>query len=267
MVLRLRGMPIRVIISLWNEWQRLPCMERMATTSLSFSCQPAAATGKRIEVYPESERNMCTRFYLELSPELRPYIEAANHSPLKAKMVSSLGREFKTEGEIRPTDMTTVIAPGRNGMPAVFPMVWGYHVKGINHPVVNARVESAKEKQTFTDDWNRHRCIVPASYYFEWEHIRRPDGKIRTGDKYSIQPRNATVTYLAGLYRIEEERGLKYPVFTVLTREPCEALARIHDRMPVILPGDAIDDWINPDADPAGIVTQALTDMVVEKAE
>ena len=210
---------------------------------------------------------MCTRYYVELSPELRPYVEAASLTPLKAEMVSVLGKKFKAEGEIRPTDMAAVIASGRDGKQAVFPMVWGYHITGIDHPVVNARVESAKDKTSFAIDWARHRCIVPASYYFEWEHIKRPDGAVKTGQKYAIQPRNATVTYLAGLYRIEEERGLKYPVFTVLTREPCEALARIHDRMPVILPGDAIDDWINPDADPAGIVTQALTDMVVEKAE
>jgi len=209
---------------------------------------------------------MCTRYYVELSPELRPYVEAADNTLLRAKMVSVLGKAFKTEGEVRPTDMAAVIAPGGDGKKAVFPMVWGYHVRGISHPVVNARIESARNKPSFAVDWKRHRCIVPASCYFEWVHIKCPDGKIRTGDKYVIQPRNAAVTYLAGLYRIEEERGLKYPVFTVLTRKPGDVLAKIHDRMPVILPADAIDDWIKPDANPERIVTEALTDMVVEKA-
>ena len=211
---------------------------------------------------------MCTRYYVELSPELRPYVEAASRTPLKAKMVSVLGKKFKAEGEIRPTDMAAVIAPGRDGKKAVFPMVWGYHITGIDRPVVNARVESAKEKTSFAVDWVRHRCIVPASYYFEWEHIKRPDGAVKTGQKYAIQPRNATVTYLAGLYRIEEARGLRYPVFTVLTKEPGEILSKIHNRMPVILPEDAIGDWIKPDADPGRIVSEALTDldMVVETA-
>ena len=211
---------------------------------------------------------MCTRYYVELSPELRPYVEAASRTSLKAKMVSVLGKKFKAEGEIRPTDMAAVIAPGRDGKKAVFPMVWGYHITGIDRPVVNARVESAKEKTSFAIDWARHRCIVPASYYFEWEHIKRPDGSVKTGQKYAIQPRNATVTYLAGLYRIEEARGLRYPVFTVLTKEPGEILSKIHNRMPVILPEDAIGDWIKPDADPGRIVSEALTDldMVVETA-
>lgn len=204
---------------------------------------------------------------MELSPELRPYVETANRTPLRQKMVSKLGKEFKTSGEIRPTDMTAVIAPNASGGRTAFPMVWGYHIKGIDRPVVNARVESAKDKSSFSDDWRRHRCIIPASYYFEWEHFKRPDGKIKTGQKFAIQPKGATVTYLAGLYRIEEERDLKYPVFTVLTREPSTELAKIHNRMPVILPGDAIDDWIKPDADPEKIVAEALTDMVMEKAE
>lgn len=210
---------------------------------------------------------MCTRYYVELSPELRPYVEAASSSKLKTKMVSRLGKEFKEEGEIRPTDMTAVIAPGSSGKKTAFPMVWGYHIKGIDRPVVNARVESAKDKPSFSADWQRHRCIIPASYYFEWEHIKRPDGRVKTGQKYAIQPRGANVTFLAGLYRIEQERDLKYPVFTVLTREPSADLMRIHNRMPVILPGEMIDDWISPSSDPSEIVDAALTDMIMEKAK
>lgn len=210
---------------------------------------------------------MCTRYYVEMSPELRPYVDAAGGSRLKSQMVSKLGKEFKTSGEIRPTDMAAVIAPGASGSKTLFPMVWGYHIPGISHPVVNARVESAKDKPSFSADWLRHRCIIPASYYFEWEHIHRPDGRVKTGQKYAIQPRGSKVTYLAGLYRIEEERDFKYPVFTVLTREPGEALAKIHNRMPVILPEEAIDDWIRPNADPDEIVEHALTDMILEKTD
>ena len=59
---------------------------------------------------------------------------------------------------------------------------------------------------------------------------------------------------------------MKYPVFTILTREPSTELSHLHDRMPVILPGDMIDSWIQPDADPSVLVKIALTDMVFEKA-
>ena len=81
-----------------------------------------------------------------------------------------------------------------------------------------------------------------------------------------IQPKSAMVTYLAGLYVIEERNGIKVPVFAVLTREPGDEIAFIHDRMPVILPVEAAKAWVNPQANPAEIVKTALTDMYYEKA-
>ena len=58
----------------------------------------------------------------------------------------------------------------------------------------------------------------------------------------------------------------EYPVFTILTREPSEELAQIHDRMPLILPKEQIDEWIRPNAKPEELLAFALTDMVMEKA-
>ncbi len=180
-------------------------------------------------------------------------------------MVSSLGKEFRENGEIRPTDMVTVIAPSATGEKTAFPMVWGYHIPGVDRPVVNARAESAKEKKSFAEDWRKHRCIIPASYYFEWEHLKRPDGKVKTGQKYAIQPKGSSVTWIAGLYRMEEKNGLHYPVFTVLTREPSAELRKLHNRMAVILPESVIDDWLLPGSNPEEIINNALTDMVIER--
>ena len=62
-------------------------------------------------------------------------------------------------------------------------------------------------------------------------------------------------------------RDLKYLVFAVLTREPTEELREIHDRMPLILPESAVDEWISPDGEPNKAVEKAVTEVVVEKAE
>ena len=204
---------------------------------------------------------MCTRYYVELSPELRPYVERARHSQLKARMVSSLGKEFRENGEIRPTDMATVIASSASGEKAAFPMVWGYHIPGIDRPVVNARAERAREKKSFAEDWRKHRCVIPASYYFEWEHIKGNDGKIITGDRYIIEPKGETVTWLCGLYHIEEN----FPTFVILTREPGKEIEFIHDRMPLILPTHLVPEWIRPDSEPEELMKEALTDMIAEK--
>ena len=137
-------------------------------------------------------------------------------------------------------------------------MKWGFSGKSL---LVNARSETAASRPTFREAWERHRCIVPASWYYEWEHLRGSNGKTRTGDKYMIQPKDSAMTWLCGLYRIEE--GL--PVFVILTREPGEEIRFIHDRMPLILPAERVNDWIRPDADPGEVARAALTDMVFEK--
>ena len=210
---------------------------------------------------------MCSRYFVDMSPELRPIIEQARGSSLASRMIHDLGRPVKTEGEVRPTDIAPVIATNRKGQPSAFPMIWGFSAPDRQNtrrsqPLINARSETASVKPTFKDCWYRRRCIIPCSYYFEWEHLKKPDGTSKTGDKYIIQPEGASVTWLAGLYRMEGS----YPHFTILTREPSEELSRLHDRMPVILPGNLVNEWIRPDGFPDEVIRQALTDMVFEKA-
>ena len=128
-----------------------------------------------------------------------------NRSALKERIVDKLGRPLITEGEVRPTNIVPVIAPNRTGARTVFPMVWGFTLPRSSSPMVNARVKTASAKPTFKESWERRRCIVPASYYFEWEHlINAATGKAKTGDKYMIQPKGSAVTWIAGLYRIED---------------------------------------------------------------
>lgn len=77
-----------------------------------------------------------------------------------------------------------------------------------------------------------------------------------------IQSKGSTVTWLCGLYRIEE--GL--PHFVILTREPGEKIRFIHDRMPLIMPEQMIDSWINPGRKPEELLEYSLTDVIYEKA-
>lgn len=63
--------------------------------------------------------------------------------------------------------------------------------------------------------------------------------------------------FLAGLYRMELDR----PVFSILTKEPVESIAFIHNRMPVILPNDVMKDWLNPRFEGKDILISAVGDM------
>lgn len=201
---------------------------------------------------------MCCRYWADESPELREIVEEMNRSSLVKKWQSTTA--VKSYGEIRPADVVPVIASSRSGARAVYPMKWGYSGKTL---LMNARAETAAQKPTFRDDWARHRCIVPASWYFEWEHRTGNDGRKHIGDKYMIQPKDSSMTWLCGLYRIEN--GL--PVFVVLTREPGEEIRFIHDRMPLIMPDRLVNDWIRPDVRPEELLAQAVTDLVFEKVQ
>ena len=200
---------------------------------------------------------MCGRFHLEESPELRPIIEEMNRSPLLPFFGDAA---VMTHGEIRPSAVVPAVAFSRAGKKAVFPMKWGF--KGKSGLLINARTETAAEKPLFREAWRAHRCAVPASCYYEWEHLPGANGKKALGPKYAIRPAGATITWLCGLYRIENGA----PAFVILTREPTEPIRFIHDRMPFILPDADVDEWIRPGADPNSLVPHALGEMAFEKA-
>ena len=204
---------------------------------------------------------MCCRYYMEMSPKLRPIVEAAARSGLYRDHIEKIAKPLITGGEVFPDSLVPVIASSKAGKKTVFPMIWGYHVDGVGRVIANARAESAAEKPTFRESWAMHRCIIPASWYYEWEHIPTASGRTKAGDKYAIMPKGGELTCLCGLYRMENG----YPHFVILTRAPGESVAAIHDRMPMILSEADAERWIDPAVNPHVLLSAALTDMVAEK--
>jgi len=222
---------------------------------------------------------MCTRFFIDNSePELLPIIEEMQKAPLYGVFLQKQENAVVSAGEVFPTNVVPVIAPDMHGRRAVFPMKWGYRMRQ-GQLVVNARTETAASKPSFRNDWIRHRCIIPASYFFEWKHVKgqdnitgeksRPEksfaqhrdgyGDNTTGEKarpekYMLRTEGSAVTWLCGLYRIED--GIPY--FVVLTRDAVGDLLEIHDRMPLILPREKVDEWIDPGKVPEDIISECV---------
>ena len=216
----------------------------------------------------ESESLMCCRYFIDdKADEFAEYFEQAAASPLKDKMVARLARPLKTSGEINPTDMVPVIARDKKGLIRAFPMVWGFspNPPRRGRPVVNARAETAATLSSFRDAWASHRCIVPASYFFEWGPPMDESVPLTKGGKarYIIQPTGTSVTWFAALYHTETVNDMTYPTFTILTRDSAGEMRPIHDRMPVIFPSSLIEEWIAPQCDPAKLIRRALTDLYV----
>ena len=216
---------------------------------------------------------MCTWFYAE-EKSLSFFINKAQKLPLAFSIMKAMSKSMMMSGDIRPTDMAAVLAPNKLGNMAVFPMIWGFTHEATSKPIINCRVETADQKSLWKDSWFRRRCVIPASWYYEWGispseigfHNENEQHKIKK-EKYAIQPEGAEITYLAGLYRFEEHRGIQIPMFTVLTREAVAPVSSIHDRMPLILGKDSLREWIRPNGDPNSIVKKALTKMIMEKAK
>lgn len=214
---------------------------------------------------------MCTRFYYDNSISvLKEYEEAASKSKLMNHFAEVMSKPLLKNAEVRPTDVVPVLAPNKDGKQTVFPMLWGFTISLPKEPnlgnngwlCINARVETAPKKKTFAESWQRRRCIIPCAYYYEWRHEKNPsNGKDVPKEKYMIQPAGMEITYLAGLYRVENG----YPVFTVLTTDPPEELLGIHDRMPVIMPEEAVNDWINPSSNPMAVLPKHITEMYFEQ--
>ena len=131
-----------------------------------------------------------------------------------------------------------------------------YKLSSSSTLVFNGRSEEAAEKQLFRDGMTQRRCLVPAEHYYEWEKIGRQ--KV----KYAIKPTDSDILYMAGIYRIENGT----PVFSILTREPANSIAFIHDRMPIILPRDMMNDWLNPRFKADEVLRSAILDISYNSA-
>lgn len=186
---------------------------------------------------------MCGRYYIaedDAAEELRQIIEAVNRR----------NPDAKTGGEIRPGDTVPVLANSPSLQPGAYAMHWGYTLPD-GKLLFNARSETAAEKAIFKDGMAQRRCLIPATCYFEWEH--RGKEKI----KYAIAPANNDMIYLAGIYRKEGNRA----ACTILTREPAESIAFIHNRMPVILPRECAKGWLSAEYSANDIVRFALQEL------
>ena len=109
--------------------------------------------------------------------------------------------------------------------------------------MINARAESVAEKPAFRHALEKRRCIVPATGFYEWQGA--PGHK----QPYAVTFPDQPVFGFAGLWeRWRPEGADPVETFAIVTTEANEAVASIHDRMPVILSPEQADTWLTGDA-------------------
>ncbi len=124
----------------------------------------------------------------------------------------------------------------------------------IGSRMINARWEQAAAKPAFRAAWARRRCLLPADGYFEWYTPTGAPGAPRPRKQpYFIHRADGRDLAMAGLFEFwRPDPGAPWLVTTTVLTVPAEgAMARIHDRMPLVLPEAAFGAWLDPgSADP-----------------
>ncbi len=117
----------------------------------------------------------------------------------------------------------------------------------IGNKLNNARGETVAEKPAFRNSFARHRCIVPASGFYEWQAVTE-DGKVSKQPWYIHATQSDKPLCFAGLLSAwRSSEGSTVVSTCIITTGPNEVMAPIHDRMPVIIPDEHIDAWLDPD--------------------
>ena len=172
----------------------------------------------------------------------------------------ALAERFKAKEPAGPAAPTYNAAPSQrlpiitNAAPDQVQLVsWGLVPGWSRDPAagpkpINARAETLAEKPSFRQLLARRRCLVLADSFYEWQATAR--GKV----PHRILLTDEQPFAFAGLWDewLDRATGELHPTFTIVTTEPNALMAKLHNRMPVILPGpDAERAWLADDLSPA----------------
>ena len=180
---------------------------------------------------------MCGRYTLRLQAE-----EIADQLELPLPE----GLDWSPSFNIAPTQMVpaVILSPEKT----LRMMRWGlipHWMKakpdGTADGFINARSETAAEKPSFRTAFQQKRCLIPADGFYEWKKM--PDGGKQP--IYFYQKDRQLLTF-AGLWSAwQAPNGETLHTCAILTTTPNDLLAQVHNRMPVILPVEARDDWLS----------------------
>lgn len=182
---------------------------------------------------------MCSRYFLDADGNIIAYT-------FRVPVHDRIRKRFN----IAPTQEAPVIRAGAGGAREVAMLRWGlvpFWAKDlkVGTKMINARSEGVETKPSFRAAVRERRCVVPATGFFEWQ------GEPGRKQPFAITLPGQALFAFAGLWeRWKPAEGEPVETFTIVTTDANEAVARIHDRMPVILPMAAIDAWLTapPDA-------------------
>ncbi len=125
---------------------------------------------------------------------------------------------------------------------------WALRASRLARPI-NARAETLAQRPMFRAALRRHRCILPASGFYEWQTQPGPTAARPRKQPWFVYPPAGGVFALAGLF--EPGEAGQPASCCIVTTDANAAMAPIHDRMPAILDDAALRHWLDPATDAA----------------
>ena len=150
------------------------------------------------------------------------------------------------------------------------PLRWGLVPSWAKAPtatMINARVETVTQKPAFRKAASARRCLLPAIGYYEWRKEEVEGSAKPIKQPYFLSPEGGPLV-MAGLYEFWKGPDGWVSSTTIITTEASDELGWVHDRMPMTVPPDSWDDWLDPrltDAKLAVSMLQAPVAMAPRK--
>lgn len=132
---------------------------------------------------------------------------------------------------------------------------------GVGSKMINTRAETAKEKPSFKKAVSARRCLVPADGWYEW----RRDGKEKQ-PFFMTGPGDGSLAF-AGIWETwrpkDDKEAEPLITFSVITTDSVGRLTDVHHRMPLLMPREKWDTWLDPDlADVTELLVPPPVDLV-----
>lgn len=169
---------------------------------------------------------MCGRYYFDLaSDELHEFYKKIQEQMTEEEKIAS--------GEIYPSNHVITLQENEDGEIEPALTRWGFQGFKKNQLLINARSETVEEKKTFSKAFRENRCVFPMTGFYEWNQ-----------EKNKFLFTKGQVLYVAGFYRVHHSADENEMESIIMTTQPNTSVAKIHDRMPVIVEKNQVNNWI-----------------------
>jgi putative SOS response-associated peptidase YedK len=174
---------------------------------------------------------------------------------LEAELSPEDAAVYRPRYNVAPSDVTWIVEPAPDHR-ALIAAIWGYipHASKTGRPLINVRGEQVASGKGFREAFAARRCVLIADGFFEWDAHRQPTWFHRADGRLLL---------LGALLQPPRERD-RHPRFTVLTTRPNGLVAKIHDRMPVVISPERLERWLTAPPEEAARLIAPVPDEVLE---